>query len=61
MSILVGVDGRVVKVKLHQSSGIPDLDESTRSTFRDLRYLPALLDGIPIEVWVTDKRVSLPP
>lgn len=59
VSLLVGTDGRVVDARAQPSSGIPDVDRSLLAPFRDHRYTPALLDEIPVEVWVTGSRVKL--
>jgi len=51
--ILVEVDitknGVPLRVRVVQSSGIRDLDEQVMRDYQTRRYLPALLDGVPID------------
>jgi periplasmic protein TonB len=52
VSVLVGVDGRVVDSKITKSSGFRDLDKATQSAFGKCRFKPTTLDGKPEQAWV---------
>jgi len=53
LRVLVRPDGSVATVELARSSGFPLLDESATRTVRDnWRFIPAQLDGTPVESWV---------
>ncbi len=53
LRVLVRENGEVEKVAVSQSSGFRLLDESALKTVRDRwRFLPARLDGKPVESWV---------
>lgn len=53
LRVLVRQDGSVATVELAQSSGFSLLDESATRTVRDnWRFIPAQLDGTPVESWV---------
>jgi periplasmic protein TonB len=50
LELLVGVDGRVLEVKIMHSSGNHLLDEAAREqVLRNWRFQPALRDGIPVQ------------
>jgi periplasmic protein TonB len=53
LRVLVRQDGSVASVELAQSSGFSLLDESATRTVRDTwRFIPARLDGAPVDSWV---------
>ena len=53
LRVLVREDGSVATVEMAQSSGSALLDESASRTVRERwRFIPARLNGIPIESWV---------
>jgi protein TonB len=53
LRVLVRPDGSVAAVELARSSGFSLLDESATRTVRDSwRFIPARLDGAPVESWV---------
>lgn len=53
LRVLVRQDGSVATVELARSSGFSLLDESATRTVRDnWRFIPARLDGAPVESWV---------
>ena len=53
LRVLVRQDGSVGSVELARSSGFALLDESATRTVRDnWRFIPARLDGTPVESWV---------
>ncbi len=49
VEVNVTKNGVPVRVRLIQSSGIRDLDEQVVHEFEARRYLPALLEGVPID------------
>lgn len=59
--IRISASGQVVEVNLGSGTGIPELDRSIREHTLGQRYHPALLDGRPVEVWVSGKKVELIP
>jgi protein TonB len=53
LRVFVRANGTVGDVSIRQSSGFSALDESALKTVRDQwRFLPARLDGQPVESWV---------
>jgi protein TonB len=53
LRVQVRVDGTVAEVQIAQSSGSALLDDSALQTVRDSwRFIPARLDGVPVESWV---------
>ncbi len=54
IDVFVGTEGRVLDVRLTQSSGSHTLDETALRTVRRWRFLPATLDGKPIAQWYHD-------
>jgi len=54
LQVLVGPDGRVVEVKVVQSSGSARLDQAAMSEARSRwRLRPATRDGVPFAQWLT--------
>jgi TonB family protein len=49
VEVNVTKNGVPVRVRIIQSSGIRDLDEQVLREFQVKRYLPALLEGVPID------------
>ena len=53
LRVQVREDGSVANVELARSSGFAMLDESASRTIRESwRFIPARIDGIPVESWV---------
>jgi protein TonB len=53
LSVLVRADGSVAEAEVKHSSGSPLLDDSALRTVKESwRFLPARLDGVPVESWV---------
>ena len=53
LRVHVRADGSVAEVTVTQSSGFSQLDDSALRTVRESwRFIPARLDGIPVESWV---------
>jgi protein TonB len=53
LRVFVHLDGTVGDVSVSQSSGFTVLDESALKTVREhWRFLPARLNGHPVESWV---------
>jgi TonB family protein len=50
--VLVGDDGSVRMVEIRQSSGSRDFDDALARDVEATRYLPALLDGVAVSVWI---------
>jgi outer membrane biosynthesis protein TonB len=50
--VLVGEGGAVMLVEVRQSSGSRELDDTFTREEENTRYLPALLDGAPITMWI---------
>jgi protein TonB len=49
----VRADGSVAEVSVAQSSGFAQLDDSALKTVRESwHFIPARLDGVPVESWV---------
>lgn len=59
--IRISAAGLVQAVEIVEGSGVPEIDRSIMDTVRRQRYQPALLDGRPVEVWLTNGRVELAP
>ena len=49
-AVKIGVDGKVVDPQIQQSTGFPRLDEACLKVARIFRFLPATVDGKPVEV-----------
>jgi TonB family protein len=50
MRLLVGADGTVKRVKI--VTGLPDgMSQSARRTAYELRFEPAMKDGVPVGFW----------
>jgi protein TonB len=53
LRVHVRADGSVAEVTVAQSSGFSQLDDAALKTVRDSwRFIPARLDGVPVESWV---------
>jgi protein TonB len=53
LRVHVRADGSVAQAEIAHSSGSPLLDDSALKTIREQwRFLPAQLDGTPVESWV---------
>ena len=53
LRVHVRADGSVAEVTVAQSSGFSQLDDSALQTVRgSWRFVPARLDGVPVESWV---------
>jgi periplasmic protein TonB len=56
VQVLVGLDGRPLEAKLVESSGYPRLDQAALAGIKDgYRFVPASLDGRPVQSWFTFK------
>ena len=54
LAVLIGANGRVLDVKVAQSSGWPVLDEAAMAEARThWRLRPATRNGVPVEQWLT--------
>lgn len=51
LRILVTTDGRADRVEIKKSSGSPTLDRSAETTLKQWRFIPAKIDGKPVEEW----------
>jgi hypothetical protein len=58
-SLRIDPTGRVLEVNLGSGTGSSEVDRGLREMMLGERYRPALLDGRPVEVWLTGKRVEL--
>jgi hypothetical protein len=47
----VSEDGAVTTTRMAKPSGVQEFDEQTMLEWQSRRFLPALLDGLPIESW----------
>lgn len=56
LDVRVGIDGRVLDVRLRQSSGSALLDHTAIDTVRRWRFKPATVDGRPVAEWYRDWR-----
>lgn len=53
VSMALARDGEVVYVGVERPSGDPMFDDFAVATARELRMLPARVDGVPVDEWVT--------
>ncbi len=51
LSLLVGVNGRVVDSRIEKSSGSPRLDQAARQALSLCQFTPGTVDGQPEEAW----------
>ncbi|HWY24319.1 MAG TPA: energy transducer TonB, partial [Nevskia sp.] len=51
LSLLVGVNGRVVDSRIEKSSGSPRLDQAARQALSLCQFTPGTADGQPEEAW----------
>jgi hypothetical protein len=49
----------VLAVEILQGSGYAEIDRAVRESSHSKQSTPALLDGRPVEVWLTENRVEL--
>jgi periplasmic protein TonB len=54
LDVHVGADGKVLDVRLRNSSGSPVLDRSAMNAVRSWRFEPATIDGSPVAEWYHD-------
>jgi len=54
LSVHVGLDGRVVEIRLTESSGSDRLDNAAQEAVRQWRFIPATVDGQPVAEWYHD-------
>jgi hypothetical protein len=57
--VRIDARGEVRQVDLGSGTGDLSVDRQMRDGISRLRYLPALLDGRPVEVWLRDRRVEI--
>ena len=57
LRLLVDDAGRVVAVELLSSIPRSRLNESATRAARKWTYRPAYKDGVPVQVWITEKVV----
>jgi TonB family protein len=50
--VLVGADGRVHDVRMDQQHSVLMLDDAAMQAARELAFIPALVNGRPVAVWV---------
>ena len=50
--VLIGADGRVHEVRVDQQHSVPMLDDAATQAARELVFIPALVNGRPVAVWV---------
>ena len=50
--VLVGADGRVHDVRVDQQHSVLMLDDAAKQAARELAFIPALVNGRPVAVWV---------
>jgi TonB family protein len=59
--VLVSPSGAVTAVRILTSSGYPDIDQVLIQSIKARHYRPALLDGRPVAVWISDRGTTLAP
>ena len=52
LEVLVGYSGRVVDLRLAQSSGHGVLDDAALEAVKTWRFIPGSRDGLPVDMWV---------
>jgi hypothetical protein len=57
--VRISDSGNVLAVEILQGSGYAEIDRAVRESSLSKKYTPALLDGRPVEVWLTENRVEL--
>jgi len=55
VQMLVGLDGRVLRAIIAPRGSVPMLDEAALEAARATVFTPALADGHPVQVWVSQK------
>ena len=58
---LIDANGSVTAVTIVSSSGYPEIDRTLIQSIKAHQYRPALLDGRPVAVWVSDRGIRLAP
>jgi TonB family protein len=51
-NVLVGADGRVHDVRVDRQHSVMMLDDTATRAARELEFIPALVNGRPVAVWV---------
>ncbi len=59
LRVRIGLDGIVREVQLQSGSGLRSLDADLIRITEQTRYLPALLNGRPVEVWLIRNRAEI--
>jgi TonB family protein len=59
--MLVDGSGAVTAVSILSSSGYPEIDQALMQSMKAQHYRPALLDGRPVAVWISDRGITLAP
>ena len=59
--ILINASGAVTAVTILTSSGYPEIDHVLVQSIKAQHYRPALLDGRPVAVWISDRGIRLAP
>jgi protein TonB len=60
LQLLIGLDGRVIRAIVRRGGSVPMLDEAAISAALQCVFTPALANGRPVKVWVTqDYRFTL--
>jgi protein TonB len=54
LDVHVSSDGKVLEVRLSQSSGSKLLDQTAIETVKKWRFVPATVDGKPVAEWYRD-------
>ena len=57
LKFLIGTGGEVKQAEVVSSSGFPALDEAAKRSLSRCRFIPARLDGVPVEKWTPFKYV----
>lgn len=58
---LIDASGAVTAAAILTSSGYPEIDHIFLQRIKGQHYRPALLDGRPVAVWVSDRGIRLAP
>ena len=52
LKVLVGVDGKPLKIEVEKSSGYRDFDRSAMQAAKRWRFNPGSKGGVPYDTWV---------